>query len=426
VQEGVWPDLRRRSTLLEADRLAPDGLRELPDRASLLADERRLFYVALTRAARRVVVTAVSGTDEQGERPSRFLSELGVPVVEHLERVARPLSLPSLVAALRRMSVDPARSAAARRAACSRLARLASAADDRGVALAPAAHPTRWWGLAPVTSSDRPVHPPGTPVPLSGTSLSGIDECPLRWFLEHEVHAQSAASSAMGFGGVVHALADEVATGRTAADLDVLMGRLDTVWDQLAYDAPWQSAQQHEQARDALRRLLSWHAATRGRTLVTTEVGFAVDIEVPGGTVALRGFMDRVELDRDGRVHVVDLKTAKSPVTKAALAGHAQLGSYQLAVRAGALDEVLPDRPEVGGAELVMLRVEGGPDPDGGPKVQAQPALEPSPTWVEELLDTAVRRVLDESFPPTPQERCARCAFRVCCPAQPDGRQVVT
>jgi CRISPR/Cas system-associated exonuclease Cas4 (RecB family) len=45
---------------------------------------------------------------------------------------------------------------------------------------------------------------------------------------------------------------------------------------------------------------------------------------------------------------------------------------------------------------------------------------------VEELLDTAVRRVLGESFPPTPQERCARCAFRTCCPAQPDGRQVVT
>jgi RecB family exonuclease len=259
-------------------------------------------------------------------------------------------------------------------------------------------------------------------VPLSGTSLSGLDECPLRWFLEHEVHAQSAASSAMGFGGVVHALADEVATGRTPAELDVLMSRLDTVWGQLAYDAPWQSAQQHEQAREALRRFLAWHAGARGRELVATEVGFAVELQVPGGTVLLRGFMDRVELDRDGRVHVVDLKTGKAPFTKAAIAGHAQLGTYQLAVREGALDEVLPKRPEVGGAELVMLRV----DDAGAPKVQGQDALEPSPTWVEALLDTAVRRVLGESFPPTPQDRCARCPFRTCCPAQPDGRQVVT
>jgi RecB family exonuclease len=200
------------------------------------------------------------------------------------------------------------------------------------------------------------------------------------------------------------------------------MSRLDTVWGQLAYDAPWQSAQQHEQAREALRRFLAWHAAARGRELVATEVGFAVELEVPGGRVLLRGFMDRVELDRDGRVHVVDLKTGKAPFTKADIASHAQLGSYQLAVRAGALDEVLPARPEVGGAELVMLRV----DDAGRPKVQGQQALEASPSWVEVLLDTAVRRVLGESFPPTPQERCTRCAFRTCCPAQPDGRQVVT
>lgn len=425
VQEGGWPDLRRRSTLLEPDRLAPldePGLRAPSDRAELLADERRLFYVALTRARRRVVVTAVAGLQEDGERPSRFLSELGVAVQVHLDRTARPLSLPSLVAALRRTSVDPARTPAARRAAASRLARLAAATDVAGLPLASAAHPSRWWGLAPVTASDTPVHPAGEAVPLSGTSLAGLDECPLRWFLEHEVHAEQATSSAMAFGGVVHALADEVATGRTPADLDVLLARLDTVWGQLAYDAPWQSAQQHDQARDALRRFLVWHTAARDRTLVATEIGFAVEIPAPGGTVLLRGFIDRVELDRDGQVHVVDLKTGKRPFTKAAIEGHAQLGTYQLAVRAGALDKVLPGRPDVGGAELVLLRVEDS----SGPKVQGQPALEPSPSWVEALLDTAVRRVLGESFPPTPQERCGRCPFRSCCPAQSEGRQVVS
>ena len=425
VQEGGWPDLRRRSTLLEPERLAPSTepeLREPSTAGDLLVDERRLFYVALTRARRRVVVTAVAGLEQDGERPSRFLSELGVDVQEHHDRTARPLSLPALVAALRRMSVDPARSPAARRAAASRLAGLAVSTDDLGRPLAPAARPASWWGLAPVTRSDTPVHPQDQPVPLSGTSLSGLDECPLRWFLEHEVHAQEAASSAMGFGGVVHALADEVATGRSPADLDVLMARLDTVWGQLAYDAPWQSAQQHDQARDALRRFLTWHDSTRGRTLVASEVGFAVEVPTPSGPVLLRGFLDRVELDRDGRVHVVDLKTGKSPFTRSAVGEHAQLGTYQLAVRAGALDEVLPSRPEVGGAELVMLRV----DDAGAPKVQAQEALEASPSWVEVLLDSSVRRVLGESFPPTPQDRCGRCAFRTCCPAQSEGRQVVS
>ncbi|MCW2499626.1 MAG: UvrD/REP helicase, partial [Frankiales bacterium] len=293
---------------------------------------------------------------------------------------------------------------------------------EDGRLLVPAATPDRWWGLVETTSSELPLLGDGAPVKLSGTSLAGLDECPLRWFLEHEVHAESAASTAMGFGGVLHALAHEVATGATPPDLDVLMARLDKVWRQLAYDAPWQSAQQHDEAREALRRFLAWHAAGRGRTLVATEIGFDVPVDVDGTTVRLRGFMDRVELDEDGKVHVVDLKTGKSLPGKKDLESHPQLGTYQLAVRHGALDGALPDRPDVGGAELVMLRLDGG---DGGPKVPQQAALPEGRTWVEDLLDTAVRRVLHESFPPTPQDRCERCAFRRCCPAQPDGRQVV-
>jgi RecB family exonuclease len=224
----------------------------------------------------------------------------------------------------------------------------------------------------------------------------------------------------MGFGGVLHALAHEVATGQTPPDLDVLMARLDKVWGQLAYDAPWQSQQQHDEARAALPRSLPWHAASRGRTLVATEIGFDVPVPVAGATVRLRGFIDRAELDADGKVHVVDLKTGKTAPGRKDVETHAQLGTYQLAVREGALAEHVETR-EVGGAELVMLRLDG---PDGA-KVPAQAALPEGRTWVEDLLETAVRRVLVESFPPTPQERCDRCAFRRACPAQPDGRQVV-
>ncbi len=420
VQEGGWPDLRRRSTLLESERLDRDGLREPADRASLLADERRLFYVALTRARRRLVVTAVDSPEDDGDRPSRLLTELGVDVVQHLDRVARPLSLTSLVSTLRRRAVDPASSDALRRGAASRLARLAFSVDHEGQPLVPSASPDRWWGLLDSTNSEHPILAEGADVRLSGTSLAGLEECPLKWFLEHEVHADSPASTAMGFGGVLHALAHEVATGQTPPDLEVLMTRLDKVWAQLAYDAPWQSKQQHDEAREALRRFLSWHAAERGRTLVATEIGFDVPVEAEGVTVRLRGFMDRVELDDEGKVHIVDLKTGKTAPGKKEVESHAQLGTYQLAVRAGALDGKV-DNPQVGGAELVMLRLDG---PDG-PKVPQQPALPEGRTWVEELLETAVRRVLHESFPPIPQDHCDRCDFRRACPAQPDGRQVV-
>ena len=75
--------------------------------SELLADERRLFYVACTRARRRLVVTAVSSSDDTGERPSRFLAELGVDVREVRERVPVPLSVAALVATLRRLGRRP-------------------------------------------------------------------------------------------------------------------------------------------------------------------------------------------------------------------------------------------------------------------------------------------------------------------------------
>ena len=80
VQEGSWPDVRRRGSLLEADRLGRRGVSEAVPTAQRIAEERRLFYVACTRARSRLVVTAVAGTEGEGDQPSRFLTELGVPV----------------------------------------------------------------------------------------------------------------------------------------------------------------------------------------------------------------------------------------------------------------------------------------------------------------------------------------------------------
>ncbi|WP_063775848.1 UvrD-helicase domain-containing protein, partial [Streptomyces odonnellii] len=78
VQEGLWPDLRRRGSLLEADRIGRDGLAEPLTPGALLTEERRLFYVAATRARDRLVVTAVKAPADDGDQPSRFLTELGV------------------------------------------------------------------------------------------------------------------------------------------------------------------------------------------------------------------------------------------------------------------------------------------------------------------------------------------------------------
>ncbi|MEU6469213.1 ATP-dependent DNA helicase [Streptomyces massasporeus] len=428
VQEGLWPDLRRRGSLLEADRIGRDGLAEPLTPGALLAEERRLFYVAATRARERLVVTAVKAPADDGDQPSRFLTELGVEPKDVTGRPRRPLSVAALVAELRATTVDPRVSDALREAAARRLARLAALADEDGRPLVPSAHPYRWWGMFEPTESKVPLRDRDQPVVLSGSALDQLaNTCALQWFLGREVKADAPATVAQGFGNVVHVLADEVASGHTPADLTVLMERLDSVWNALAFDAPWKSAQEKDNARVALERFLQWHVTNRtGRTPVASEHDFDVTLEAGDYQVRIRGQMDRVEADGDGRAYVVDFKTGKQAPSSKDVERHPQLAVYQLAVREGAVDEAFDGvRPEPGGAELVHLR-QGAAKRDGGeslPKVQAQEPLEGE--WVGDLLATAAGKVLDERFTPTAGQHCTHCAFRASCSARQEGRHVV-
>ncbi|MFF0205381.1 ATP-dependent helicase [Streptomyces sp. NPDC005017] len=428
VQEGLWPDLRRRGSLLEADRIGRDGLAEPLTPGALLAEERRLFYVAATRARERLVVTAVKAPADDGDQPSRFLAELGVEPKDVTGRPRRPLSVAALVAELRATTVDPRVSDALREAAARRLARLAALTDDDGRPLVPSAHPHRWWGMFEPTASKVPLRDRDQPVVLSGSALDQLaNTCALQWFLGREVKADAPATAAQGFGNVVHVLADEVASGHTPADLDVLMERLDSVWNALAFDAPWKSEQEKDHARVALERFLTWHVTDRtGRTPVASEHDFDVTLAAGDYEVRIRGQMDRVETDGQGRAYVVDFKTGKQAPTSREVEHHPQLAVYQLAVREGAVDDAFDGvRPEPGGAELVHLR-QGAAKRDGGdalPKVQAQEALEGE--WVGDLLATAAGKVLDERFTPSTGQHCTHCSFRASCSARPEGRQVV-
>src|SRR3546814_13284020 len=80
------------------------------------------------------------------------------------------------------------------------------------------------------------------PICLSASALTAIAECPARWFLEREAGGSMAATSAQGFGLVVHAIAERVAREELSADpadVDQLMEHVDQVWDRLSFRTPW-------------------------------------------------------------------------------------------------------------------------------------------------------------------------------------------
>ena len=110
VQDQTWPDLRSKPSLLDVDQLTRDT--ETAHDASFaeqLDDERRLFYVACTRARKRLLITAVHSIDGS-VRPSRFLDRVagarGVRRRHEAGYRQAPLALWALVAELRSVVED--------------------------------------------------------------------------------------------------------------------------------------------------------------------------------------------------------------------------------------------------------------------------------------------------------------------------------
>jgi superfamily I DNA/RNA helicase/RecB family exonuclease len=426
VQEGSWPDVRRRGSLLGTDRLDREGAVEPPSVATLLAEERRLFYVAATRARERLIVTAVAAPEQDGEQPSRLLAALGRSPQNVVGRPQRPMSLAGLVASLRRVASDADASEGMRRAAAARLARLASErVGERPVA--PAADPGHWWGLRELSEAAVPVRPVDEPVGLSGSALQGVLECPLRWFLGREAAGTAARSASMGFGSVIHVLADHLAKDETATT-DDLMGLLDSVWPSLDFESRWIADRERADARAAVERLVAWHASRPGRTLVASEADFDVTVSLEHESARLTGRVDRLERGDDGALHVIDLKTGKNPPRATALAEHPQLGVYQLATDRGAFAGLADGPSRSGGAELVHVRARPG-EGQRLPLVQRQPPQDvdgEGTTPVERQLATAAATIREERFSALAGDQCRTCEFAATCPVQLRGGSVLS
>jgi superfamily I DNA/RNA helicase/RecB family exonuclease len=417
VQEGTWPDLRMRSSLLGMDELVdavdaqagsgPPGASDAAAAAlvsKLLDEERRLFYVAATRARHTLVVTAAGGEDSE-DRPSRFLAELAGDDVE-IEPVASAgrhwLSLPALTAELRNAAADPGRPRAVRAAAAAQLARLA-AAGVRG------AHPRQWYALT--TLSD-PGPLTGGTIQLSPSQVESFTKCGLRWLLEAAAGA-GTSDVLRHLGTVIHAAAVLAAEGTAEAGIEE---RIDDIWHHLDFGSAWYNDKQRELARRMVARFLAWHRGNP-RQLVAVEQALRVRI----GQVEITGRVDRLERDERGGGVIVDLKTGSSKPPDAELDRNPQLGVYQLAVLLGAFEQL--GLVEPGGAELVQV---GKAGLKAEVKVQRQRALgdDPEPGWAARLVETVAAGMTGPVFGATVNPGCRICPVRTCCPVHPDGVQV--
>ena len=357
VQEGVWPDLRGRGSLLGSQQLvdvlaagddsgASSALQAV---AARLAEERRLFYVAVTRARLHLLATAVRSDDQQ---PSRFLDEL-VPSERDerpLTRVPRGLDLPSVVAELRAVVTNPeqaSRCRAGRRAAAA--AAQLRATGGGGGAGCRSARLVRARAAVqrPRTRRRRRTRaavavPPGSLCPLSVAlaarvvgrhewrfDVAGHRHC---WFMRSHNRSPTKACPATRSPRSYR-------SDLRARSSGSILG------------AGWFAVRQRERAEKMVSKLAEW-LRTNTRVFVAAEQDFEVTI----GRAVLKGQVDRLERDADGRLFVVDLKTGKGQPTKDELRDDTRSSArIRWPSSTAAFDEVTAACDASGGAALVQV-----------------------------------------------------------------------
>ncbi|MCP2047452.1 UNVERIFIED_ORG: superfamily I DNA/RNA helicase [Paenarthrobacter nicotinovorans] len=426
LQEGVWPNTRLRGELLGSTVYA-DAVEHGVDYAlgrgplsrlrDIRYDELRSFSTAISRAREVLVCTAVSSEDEQ---PSAFLDYVAPLGQGEYKRgytpVDRPMTLRALVAELRQhvqLDESSGQEPLAAREAARILARLASTEPP-----VPGADPDTWWGLAPLSSAD-PVVPPGGTVSVSPSKVEAVHKSPLDWFVQ-AAGGEAATDFARSLGTLVHSIAQDLPEASGSEYVAELVRR----WPTLGMKDNWEGRLDFQRAELMVRKLAQYVLLMRseGRSLLAVEHDFEVQlpdvrpVAIPAGDLdsptlqrhaVLRGQVDRLEIDSEGRLVVVDLKTGKRQPGKAEVANHPQLGAYQAAVLKGAFQDALPSGEEPGAvlpAETTKPLTPGGAvlaqlgTKTKSPAVQQQAPLEPGDNWAEGLVNEAAVLMAGATF----------------------------
>nr|WP_051298716.1 ATP-dependent DNA helicase [Arthrobacter castelli] len=422
LQDGVWPNLRLRGELLgstlfvDAMELGPEQARRVDVLTRLHEtryDELRSFSAAISRAGSQLVCTAVSSEEEA---PSQFIDivdpwtdpENPRPKTE----VLRPLTLRALVSELRQWAQQDEEHPLTAGRAVRQLARLTC--SETPVA---GADPDSWWGLLELSSAGVDIVDPQQPVPVSPSKVEAVHKSPLSWFIQ-AAGGEATTDFARSLGTLVHQIAHDMPDAAGSEYIKELQHR----WPELGMKENWEGRLDYQRAETMVRKLAAYILLMRreGRQLVSTETDFAV--EVPGGerTALLRGQVDRLEIDDDGRLVIVDLKTGRSTPTKNELERHGQLAAYQVAVHHGAFE----GKDESGGAALVQL---GGTTKSV--KVQDQEPLETDQDWATPVIVEAAALMAGHEFetrhdPAAGAYRGHGCRVPEVCPLCPEGKQV--
>ena len=353
LTDGRFPARGRPAVLANAVGHAAGGSGEI-DR---LAEERRLCYVAMTRASDELWLTNhLSGPTGRGaRRPSPFLAEaLDLPA----KSVARQL--------------DPV------------------------VQLAV------WGQPSTTTQPSAATANPRVPSVLSFSELETYLDCPERYRLRHVVGLPTPPHHALTYGSAMHqaVAAFHLATARgEQATESTLLDSFRRAWSPEGF-----LSREHEEARfaageNALRRFLADQVEDPAN-VVAVERPFVFAM----GELRIRGRMDRIDQTADGAV-IVDYKS--SDVRDQRKADERARNSLQLQVYAMAHEAETAQLPNQMQLHFLDSGVVGHAAPDAARIDKARAKLR-----------LAADGIKEGRFDPKPDlVACGYCPFRQICPS---------
>lgn len=323
------------------------------DDQDFVREERRLFYVALTRAQQHLWLSGSNDTGSRRKnRPSRFVSEaLGRKAV----RTLAP-QLPSMERIRRAAPVEPAR---------------------------------------------RPLPRKDHPLVLTQQAIHDYQECPHRYYLGHILRIPQPESHQFSYGTALHEsiswfLKQVKEEGRTPSE-EELVERFHGLWSQVGCLSPEHARARREQGELTLRRFWAEEVA-RPQVPHLIEQEFRVRLQ----DISIRGRIDRVDLI-EGKARLIDYKT--SAVYQADKAAEQARQSLQLSIYGMALKFQHQLEPQ----ELCLHFLESGL------RGVSRWDDHPFEQHTESILETA-RGIRHGHFPARPsQQRCQSCSYRSVC-----------
>ncbi|MDQ4065075.1 MAG: ATP-dependent helicase, partial [Actinomycetota bacterium] len=377
-------------------------------------EDRRVFYVSVTRATKRCIVTTSPGPTRRGE-PSRFIAELVGEVPDlTLSADLPPLTFSDAAARHRRVLADVAATPAERIAALAGIAAICRVDPS-----CTPAQPSEWWwrwdwteGALPIRTqqADPEDELPPDKLRTSYSRISTYDNCGLQYLFAVVLGLDPDTSHNMAFGSVIHKVFEELETGVLPVEPKAAYARYDELFRQMRNQFP-NRAMARQFYRDGQLMIERYGKYLRPGEATTAEISFKVDLD--GHRIT--GRIDRVD-KRGNKLVISDYKTSRHPVGFQEAKESLQLAIYHLAATSD------PELAELGEPGLMQLLY------PGAPLVRGQVATR---TQTPEQAVEAIKRlpalmegVLAEDFRPNPEADCQWCKFKPLCPLWSEGKEL--